>query len=361
MNANPVREGAINLLDNCVGAKTGEQLLLVVEDAVHGYYDAAAPAAVAAQAEKRGIKVKRYQAPVIDGPQDLPSELITAMQDVDHTVFFSRIGDQIRFTPLAGRTSKTMCYTLDSRLLGSAMGRFPHGLMRRLREKIERRIGEAKTWRLSCPLGTDARGKIEHFRGTGEASGDFSLALFPELIFKPVSCASMDGRVALGRWLMATANNAYEPFQLDLAAPVFARVAQGRITAFEGDAEAVASVKAHYAHVSRLFDIDPWNVHSWHAGIHPKTVYHDRADKNLERWGGVSFGSPRYFHFHTCGDYAPGEISWSLFDVTLTLDGEPLYKDGRLIFFDQPEITALLAEYPNWHEGLEPESDIGID
>jgi hypothetical protein len=29
----------------------------------------------------------------------------------------------------------------------------------------------------------------------------------------------------------------------------------------------------------------------------------------------VAFANPRYLHFHTCGNYAPGEIAWSLFDV----------------------------------------------
>ena len=42
-------------------------------------------------------------------------------------------------------------------------------------------------------------------------------------------------------------------------------------------------------------------------------------------------GSPKFLHFHTCGDYAPGEICWMVENHSIVIDGEPLWKDGTLV------------------------------
>ena len=362
--------GARNLLEGCVGLAAGERLLLVVEDSAHGYYAAAAPACVGEVAAGLGAAVETYRAPLIGGPDDLPADLAQRIGAADHVVFFARIGDQLRFTALPGKADKTMCYALDGGVLGSALCRMPQGLMTAVLARLEQAIAAASRWRMTCPLGTMIEGSVENFHASAEGeagggeqggAGGFSLKLFPEMIFRPLPCRSASGRVAVARWVMATANRVYEPARLDLDRPVFARVDGGRIAGFEGPGATVAALEAHYRHVGALFGIDPWVVHSWHAGIHPKTTYPRPAGENLERWGGLAFASPRYAHFHTCGDYPPGEIAWSLFDVTASFDGETFWRDGRLVFLDRPEIQALLADYPDWNEGFAEERAIGID
>lgn len=365
MDHDPVA-GARNLLRGCVGLAAGERLLLVLEDPALGYYDEAASACVAEVAAGLGATVELCRAPLIEGPDDLPAHLIARMGAVDHVIFFSRLGDQVRFTPLHGKASKTMCYALDEGILGSPLSRLPHGLMVEVLARLEQTIGQASRWRMTCPLGSQVEGRVADFWGAaggadGGAETGFSLKLFPEMIFRPLSCRSANGRVAVARWVMATTNRVYQPARLDLDQPAFARVEQGRIAGFEGPAATVAALEAHYRHVGSLFGIDPWVVHSWHAGIHPKTTYPRPAGENLERWGNVAFASPRYAHFHTCGDYPPGEIAWSLFDVTASFDGEAFWRDGRLVFLERPEIQALLADYPGWAEGFAEERDIGID
>ena len=115
--------------------------------------------------------------------------------------------------------------------------------------------------------------------------------------------------------------------------PVVLVIDGGRIIGFEGpDAK---RVEDHYDYVADLFQIDGRNVHSWHAGIHPKTWYDQRVADSLTRWGTVAFNSPRYTHFHTCGDYPPGEISPVLIDATITFDDEILWQDGRFAFLDR--------------------------
>lgn len=99
--------GARNLLQDCLGLRAGERLLLIQEDPVHGYYDAAAPACVAQVAKDLGATLETYHAPLIDGPGDVPEDMLTALGRVDHAIFFARIGDQVRFTALPGQASKT--------------------------------------------------------------------------------------------------------------------------------------------------------------------------------------------------------------------------------------------------------------
>ena len=97
-----MREGARNLLANCVELKAGDHLLIVREPEDYEYYDQAAPACVEREARAMGARVHSIHTPGVDGPDDAPAFLTAALEHVDHTLFFSRIGDQMRFYPLPG-------------------------------------------------------------------------------------------------------------------------------------------------------------------------------------------------------------------------------------------------------------------
>jgi len=358
-SASALQAGALNLLANCVGVARGERVLIVREDAVHGYYDDHAAPQVADFARDLGAEVDVFMAPLIDGPEDFPDDLRAAMADVDHTIFFCRIGDQVRFVKIDGAGTKTMCYALDRGFLGSGFCAVPHGLMEEIKRRLEAALDTAHEWRITCPLGTDAWGRFDA-PAAGEEAEDFSLRLFPVTTFRPVPCGTMSGRVALSRWLMATGSRTYSPSDVPLERPVFAVIEQGRICGFEGDSESVGRARAQHDHVGGLFGIDPDLVHSWHVGINPQTFYPQPAETDLERWGGISFGSPRYLHFHACGDYAPGEICWSLFDATVEIDGEPFWTCGRFSFLERSDIAGLIAGEPGAAALLEPRMDLGI-
>lgn len=351
--------GARNLLTGCLGLEAGQSLLIVEEDGAERVYDAVSAGSVAEEARRLGARVSSLALAPIAGPEDLPQRLVEAMGQADHTVFFSPIGDQIRFDPIPGAGRKTMCYALDGALLGSSFCTTPHGLTEAVKARFEAALDSAREWRITCPLGTDARGRIEPEDGA-DGPDDFSLGLFPTMISRPISCRHMTGRVALGSWLMGTGTHVYEPDIVTLDAPVAALVEDGRIAGFEGPADTVAAVRAHYRHVAELLELDETVVHSWHAGINPKTFSDRPAAADVARWGMVAFASPRYLHFHTCGDYAPGEIAWSVIDATVELDGETYWRDGRFVFLERPDIQALRAAYPGAEDAFEMRRDIGI-
>ncbi|MDG1857834.1 MAG: hypothetical protein P8I94_01945, partial [Emcibacteraceae bacterium] len=65
------------------------------------------------------------------------------------------------------------------------------------------------------------------------------------------------------------------------------------------------------------------------------------------------FCHPEYIHFHTCGDYAPGEISCTLPGHTIKINGVTLWENGKLLphvfdhtkkcIDDWPELSALFG------------------
>ncbi len=358
LNRTALAEGARNLLENCIGVHRGERVLIVREDASLGYFDETAPYAVAEEAQSLGAFARVMEAPRIDVPEDFPPAVLQAMDEADHTVFFARLGDQIRFSDLPQGRSQAMSYAPDARLLSSDYGRLPHQLMCELKDEMEARFVPGARWRITCHGGTDLSGTFEKIETP--SVGEVTLHRFPLTTFRPVTCANASGKVALANWLIGTGSRNYEPFAHMIEELSFALVEEGRINGFEGPAESVENIKAHYDHVARLFGIDGMVVHSWHAGLHPQAFYPDNASDNLERWGGVAFANPRYLHFHTCGNYAPGEICWSCIDPTVEIDGVALWRDGHCTLFDEPEIQALFAKYPGFEDAWKLRTDIGL-
>jgi hypothetical protein len=147
----------------------------------------------------------------------------------------------------------------------------------------------------------------------------------------PVRAAAFSGRVALRGHLAPTGSRVYAPATVAVPEPVFARVEGGRIAGFDGPGALVAAIRAQYAHVAGLFGIAADAVHSWHAGIHDGCAAPCAPDDDPDLWTNSVFGSPEFLHFHTCGDYPPGEICWMVARPTVTADGRELWRDGRLV------------------------------
>ena len=138
----------------------------------------------------------------------------------------------------------------------------------------------------------------------------------------------------------------YDDYTLEFDGPVVALLESGRLVGFEGSAQDVAAANGHYDRVAQKFGIDRNFVHSWHAGMHPGCGYLRSAVDNYERWGGSSFGNPRILHFHTCGTYAPGEISWNMLDPTIEVDGVPVWERGVFHAERLPDGQSILDTYP---------------
>ncbi|MEM7547640.1 MAG: hypothetical protein AAF367_19105 [Pseudomonadota bacterium] len=348
--------GAISLLRDCVHGYPGERLLIVEEPKGTGYYDDEAQQMAAAAGRALGMRVYETEAPDCLGNAEEVSAFIDTLKGFDHIVFFTRIGDQLRFSEIPGMPPSTMCYALDREMLDSAFGAACHHGMCELKAAIDDTFAAASEARVTCPSGTDYAGDPSTFAAN---SIDVSLKRFPMLVPRPVPAAGFRGRIALTRFLVGTGSRFYEPYSLPLSGTVYAFVEDNQIVGFDG-AEA-EMVRRHYHDVGDRFGLDPWFVHSWHAGMHPGCGFAAEAESQITRWSGSAFGNPRVLHFHTCGDFAPGEISMNIFDPTITLDGVAVWEDGCLRPERMENCARILASHPRLSELFRtPRRDIGI-
>ena len=226
--------GSLNLLLDCVGLKPGEHLLLVEEEPREKLYSPALTELLALEAGKLGAVVSRAVVALQAESASLPDSLVDAMDKADHALFVNRIADFRRFRSLPGSCSKTLCYALDTEMLGSRYAGVSHKLMTRLLTRLEQQLMSANSWRITCPLGTDIAGTFCWPSRDGEQDDEFSLALFPVTTFKPVPCNTASGIVKLSRWLIPGGAAKVEPALLRFDDVVTATVCGGLLDAVDG-------------------------------------------------------------------------------------------------------------------------------
>lgn len=333
--------GARNLLFGCGGFRAPEPLLVVAEDPALGWFDAAAPEAVAAAASEAGLAVTTLVTRATGAGEDPRVE--EAVAAAPNVVYFARLGDRGRFAPRKVGQRVVVSYATSAAALASPFGTTPHAAMAALKRAVDEALFTAAEVTLACPLGTRVTGRAAVPLA---ASAEVGIRRFPLGVPTPLPADGFAGAVVLARHLAPTGNRAYAPAVLDLAMPVVAEIADARITALLGDERTVDAVAGHYRHVADLFGIDPGAVHSFHAGIHPATRHAAPAAADADRWANTVFQSPRVLHFHTCGAYAPGEICWMVIDPTITLDGAPLWRAGVLNPEAHPAVAAVVAAHP---------------
>ncbi len=335
--------GAKNMLLNCADAGAGERLLIAYESPKYGYYDADAVPCVVEAAREMDLDVETLDVGFSPDNPRLTPELVAHFDRADIILFLARLGDQLRFSDMPQGKRIVVNFALDAGLFGSGFGTAHHTAMMALYYQITDAFRQADLVRVTCAAGSDFSGKPEM---PSREDGDTTIRRFPMSVFQPVPARTFSGKVALCGFLTGTGSLYYDDYTLEFDGPVFAILDNGRLAGFEGAASDVAAANAHYDRVSGLFGIDRNFVHSWHAGMHPGCGYFWKASDSYERWGGAAFGNPRILHFHTCGNYAPGEISWNMLDPTIEIDGIAVWERGVFHAERLPGGQEVLDTYP---------------
>lgn len=328
-----ISAGARNLLLNCAKVEPGQHVLIVHEDPELGWYDLDAPSAVESEARALGVETTLIQ---VGAPGNgLQAGFEPALADFDATIFFARIGDQERFADRHVGRTHVVSYARTRQALSSHYGRADHRALHDLKLAIDDVLHSARTIEITCPLGTSLTGAIP--LAARQNRSDVTIKRFPLGVAQPIDASEFSGRVALAHYLTPSGSRSYQPAYLALEETVFANVECGRIIGLDGDCESVERVRSHYESVANQLGIQGDVVHSWHAGFHPGCEYPDDAAQNPDRWSNTIFNCPRFLHFHTCGDYAPGEICWMVLDPTVRVDGKTMWENGlfKIWHFDQ--------------------------
>lgn len=351
------QQGARNLLEHCARAASGERLLIAFEPPELGHFDAGMLGLVTEAAQSLGLKVDTLDVGFDAGNPHLTPGFLARAEVADIILFLSRLGDQLRFSQMPPGKRIIVDFAVTHDLLGSGFATAHHDAFLALKDAVNDTLDKSTQVRVTCPLGTDFAGRPEM---TLTPDGDTTILRFPMSVFTPVPAHGFSGRVAL-RFLTGTGSRYYDDYSPEFDAPVFARFERGRLTGFDGQPGDVARANAQYDRVAAMFGIDRNFVHSWHAGIHPGCAFPWDMRQNWPRWGSVAFGNPRILHFHTCGAYAPGEISWNVIDPTVEVDGIALWERGVFHAERLPGGAEILARYPCAAALFAaPERDIGL-
>lgn len=357
--ADGTRRAVENMLFGCAGAEPGERLLVLEEPPDLGHYDNDLAPAIVEAAEGLGLHVLRHDIGFSPEPAEFADAVMAQMASADHILYLARLGDQMRFRPLPHADKSIVSYAVTLASLAGPFGTVPHPAMMALKTAVNTAMAGAVEIHVSCPLGTDLRGRMIPLDGQ---VADVGIRRFPMCVFAPVPMNGFAGRVAIARFLVGTGSIYYEPFLHGFDGVAMVHVHGSRVSGYDGPADVVAGIRAHVGNLADRYGLDGDFVHSWHGGIHPGCGFAGHAKDNPGRWSGSAFGNPRLLHFHGCGAYAPGEVCWNLLDPTVTLDGVALWQQGRLypdripggaaVLEACPELAALFAA---------PTMSVGID
>lgn len=336
--------GALNLLENCAELEHGNRLLIVHEEPGADYYDDGIVEVVADCARALGADVTLHLEPFDPHARGLSSALADQFENNDKIVFLARVGDQLRFRDLPKGKLSIVCYALDVKMLSSDFGIATYSALDEIKKAVNDMLNAAKSIKVTCANGSD-------FTGVNSAplppEGDVSIKRFPMSVFTPIPAKDFSGRLALPGFLVGTGSMYYAPYAINGLGRSFLTLHNGRIAGIEGDAQTVQKIRDHYDFVAGTFGIDRDFVHSWHAGIHPGCAFSDPIEASYERWSGAAFGNPRLLHFHTCGGYAPGEISINLVDPSIVVDGIAVWNKGVFDLRNVPQGDDILSRYPD--------------
>ncbi|MGI9369294.1 MAG: hypothetical protein ACR2O2_10710, partial [Ruegeria sp.] len=288
----------------------------------------------------------------------LPENLIDKVVEFDVVVFLARLGDQLRFSEMPTGPRFVVCFANKTPLLASKFCTADYQAFVELKMAVDQHLLAADRIVVTCPSGTKVVGRLTD---KSRPPRDTSSLRFPMSVFSPVPATGFSGKVALGGFLTGTGSNYYDKYTVEFTSQVFAHLEDGRLIGFSGARHDVEAANAHYDRIAKMFGLDRNFVHSWHAGIHPGCGFPWDMRNNYENWGGVAFGNPRILHFHTCGAYAPGEISWNLFDPTIEIDGVAVWQNGSFYPERLPTGSDILAQFPSAAAAFaNPDRDIGI-
>ena len=334
--------GIDNLLQRCARIRSGQTLLIIGEAGEHTYFDDDLCRMVQQAADAQGIHTTvEYARPGADASSGFPVQLSRKMASADVTLFFSRLGDQTRFTESPGQGKKVMCYTLTKAHLGAPFATLNHHNMTAMQQLLETRIRNASHYQITTRCGTRLTGQILSDNRKNYRT-EFHVELFPTMIFPPINCHRLDGKLTISRFITSTSTRAYADSVLMIESPVTARVENSVIVALDGDSDTVRLIDRQLNRAGALTGGDPYVLHSWHTGINPGTFFEGDPLADLEYWGTVAYGSPRYTHLHAAGR-APGDVAYHLIDATIRFDDELLWHHGRFVFLDTPEIQSLFT------------------
>jgi 2,5-dihydroxypyridine 5,6-dioxygenase len=245
-------------------------------------------------------------------------------------------------------------FASDVALMCSDWANFPVEVEDLVELKVNTRLQNAKTYRITSPAGTDISGDLEHtvrpWLNYKKRSHGPNVS-FPPSVFKPKEPLNSRGVIACEATYPWGARRYGLP-ETDFNNAVMLTVEGNRIVHVEGGWEA-ERYKAALEDTARSIGDEAYEIDSWHSGMSPLafTSFYPKVD--ADRWDHLMHNHENWFHFHIGVNIAKDfrktqtveHINAVCWNATAFVDGELFAKDGHLWVWDDPEVREVAKKY----------------
>jgi hypothetical protein len=100
---------------------------------------------------------------------------------------------------------------------------------------------------------------------------EFSLELFPVMIFPPISFKNVQGKIVLNDFVLSSSMRDYSDSIFSIKSPIIATVENSRMVSFEGEPLEIEALKRQFQLATNITGGDAFAINSWHTGINPYT------------------------------------------------------------------------------------------
>jgi hypothetical protein len=325
--------GVQNCVVNCGGVRRGQAVYVVSEE---GAVDRQVADAVADCARDRGARVETVWAPKIPKAraEEIPANVLDAYAKADvlfsHYPSLKREALQPHFPGEARVRVPNRARTVA--IMSSPWAAFPYSVQRAAAVSVDSLSSPGKAWRITSPNGTDVRGTFGS-RDSAVAQAYFvedeggrARRNFPGGVHSPVMAVATEGVIV--------ADHLAGFKKMNKGAPLTIELKEGRVVSINGgDDEGVM--------IATLRRTDGF-IDSWHAGLNPMTVVPIGRTEDPVEWYSYSHCSPTIVHFHVGRSNAPVDVA--CFNHSMSIDGEQIYKSGRLLIWDYPDVASVIKE-----------------
>ncbi len=335
-----LKKGALNLILNCAELSPSKKVLIVAENEKFGWYDKFVAKIVQKYCTELDIAANFL---MIEEPTEENSYRIQKLSSkYDCIIYFSRLGDLKRFENVHS-CKVVMSYARNINMLASQFGTTNYKIHLDFKKSIDEVFINTEKLKISCPSGTDVTGNCYKVFSD---NNDVAIKRFPMVVHSPISANLLSGVVVVEKFLTSSGSSFYSPSKIKLNEKVKFNIKNGHIQSVIGNKKDVCNIQRHYDYVSNKFEIKRDIVHSLHCGIHNGLLSESIKLNNPDYWSNTVFAHPNYLHFHTCGDYAPGEICWILKNQTIRVDDLNLWQNGNIMYNNFPLLMKCIDKWP---------------
>lgn len=242
-------------------------------------------------------------------------------------------------------------------LMSSDWARFPIELQDMLEMKMNTRLREATSFRVTTPDGTDIAGEVAprlaSWRKDTKRSGGMNVT-FPPGVFRSSECENSNGVIMVNGTYPWGARRVGLP-ETRFAEPVRLTIEDNYVVNVEGG-DSGDRYRRLLEEQAETLGRQAYKLDSYHSGSSPRAFAPFPAYEDPVRFDHLMHGHEGWFHFHvgSLSDKKP-ETTQRVEHVNATLhtqptvylDGNAVWENGRLNIWEDLEILEIAAKYGN--------------